>query len=112
MDEGVSINKYHVAAKEDRTWNNIVFQSRHEMLEYIPFTILEKSGIIYDLKRQVPYDLIVNGKLTGHYIADWTCIDADGRLSVYDAKGYRDKYYKFKKKVWEACYPSLRIIEL
>ena len=107
-----------VAPKEDRTWNNIVFDSKWEMQQYINFTLLEKQGIIRDLKRQVVFPLHAIRNHTGEriqiskYIADWTCIDESGMLRVYDAKGWRTAEYKRSKKWFEWEYWPLYIVEL
>lgn len=102
--------RYKVAKKEDRTWNNIVFDSKHEMEEFIPFTLLEKAGTVTELKRQVRFCLNVNGKHICDYIADWTCRDLDKRLCVYDAKGHETAEFVIKRKLFEACFPSLRLV--
>lgn len=105
-----------VAPAEDRTWNGIVFDSKHEMSEWIKFESLEKAGAITELQRQVQFDLhaVTPGgmkvKITS-YTADITCKDRAGKLCIYDPKGYRTPRYTLIKKWFEAEY-GLRIVEL
>lgn len=69
-----SFNKYKTAAKEDRTWNGIVFDSKLEMRIYKHLTTLVSPERI---QRQVPYELVPkqvgpSGKkyLPVRYVAD------------------------------------------
>lgn len=101
-----------VAPKEDRTADGIVFASKREMGEYLKLKMLEKAGIIRNLNLQVRFKLHANGCHVCDYIADFTCMDQDDRLCVYDAKGMKTEMYKLKKKLFHANYPMLRIVEL
>lgn len=82
------------------------FDSRKEYNRYIELLIYQESGVIQDLKRQVPFvicDKVINeeGKVLqreSKYIADFTYIK-DGELVVEDAKGFRTDLYKLKKKL-------------
>lgn len=87
------------------------FDSRKEERRYNELLILERSGIITDLKRQVPYELIPSQRESGKvieraciYKADFTYIQ-DGGLVVEDVKPYsKGKFYctpefKIKKKL-------------
>ncbi len=46
------------------------------------------------------------------YEADFVVTEKDGTLRVYDAKGHRTAMYILKKKLFEANYPTLRIVEI
>lgn len=82
------------------------FDSRKEFNRYLELLIYQESGVIQDLKRQVPFvicDKVINeeGKVLqreSKYIADFTYIK-DGELVVEDAKGFRTDLYKLKKKL-------------
>ena len=82
------------------------FDSRKEYNRYLELMIYQESGVIQDLKRQVPFVICnkvtdENGKTIqreSKYIADFTYLK-DGKLVVEDAKGYRTDLYKLKKKL-------------
>lgn len=104
--------RYKVAAKEDRTADGVVFDSEHEMNQYLKLKMLYRAGTITDLELQPRFPLVVNGVKVCEYVADFRCTDVSGRISIYDAKGHRDALYKLKYKLFHALYPDLRIIEL
>lgn len=102
--------------------NGEVFDSRHEYVRWLELKLLEKSGAISDLKRQVPYELIpvqrepstryykkgrkkgepVPGKVIEQaviYIADFVYKDHNGKTVVEDTKGVRTKDYIIKRKL-------------
>jgi hypothetical protein len=124
-------NKYHVAPAEERTVDGIVFHSKREAQHYIQFRALEKGGAIQKLEIQVPFALCAHGGLKhGHglayaeyeptappvpiakYIADFVVTERDGSIRIYDSKGFRTPEFKLKKKLFEANYPYLRIVEI
>lgn len=104
--------RIRVAPKEDRTADNIVFASKHEMQQYLYFKALERAGVFHDLKLQVPFDLVVNGRKVCRYIADFVCWDREGRQCIYDAKGMRTEVYRLKANLFHALHPDLRIVEV
>lgn len=82
--------------------DGITFDSRKEAARWQELRWMEQCGIIYDLRRQVPYVLI-----EGHrgqyrterkrvYIADFVYIE-DGQEIVEDCKGVRTDTYKLKR---------------
>lgn len=101
-----------VAPAEDRTYQGIAFHSKREMFDFIKLAALERSGIVTELKRQVPFPIVVNGIIVCKWVADFTCLDLKGQIQVYDSKGMRTEMYKLKSKLFHACYPHLRIVEL
>lgn len=55
----------------------------------------------------------VNGSLICSYVADFTYTDnKTEKLVVEDVKGYRTDVFKIKKKLVEATYKPLKIIEV
>lgn len=122
--------RYKVAAKEDRTADGIVFDSRKEMIDYVNiFRPLINSGITVKLQVRFPlwahpgvhYDdmnLSVRQYHDGapvkvaEWIADFVVVEKTGPPRIYDSKGHRTAIYKLKKKFFEACYPKLRIVEI
>lgn len=101
-------NKYY--AIKTRTSDGLVFDSHKEARRWEQLLVLEKSGEISGLQRQVEYELIPNQyetvarfgkdnkrlkdqtKLVERrmaYIADFVYTDSMGELVVEDAKGYK-----------------------
>jgi hypothetical protein len=106
-----------VAPKDQRTYEGIVFASKHEMEQYLYMRALEKSGVWKELRRQVRFPLhATNAKgetqVISHYVADFTALDREDKLGVFDAKGYRTASYRIAKKWFEWEYWPLRIVEL
>jgi hypothetical protein len=117
------------------TVDGITFASKKEAQRYEVLKVLEKSGIISDLRMQVPYLLIpeqkapetwvpykrpVNGQLgrwkPGRtleracvYVADFVYTQ-DGETVVEDVKGRRTKEYIVKRKLLLKVY-GIRIKE-
>ena len=97
--------------------DGVVFDSKKESRRYQELKLLEKSGDIRNLQRQVKYILIPaqrekdqygprgglkRGKLLENecaYIADFVYRDKSGVLHVEDTKGYRTKDYIIKRKL-------------
>lgn len=93
------------------------FDSKHELSRYLELRLLERSGEITGLKRQVKFELIptqrepdaygkrggvVKGKVIEHgvnYIADFVYKDKQGKIVVEDTKGMRTKEYVIKRKL-------------
>ena len=100
----VSGNKYH---NERLTIDGEKFDSKKEYRRYEELKLLERTGLISDLRRQVPFELvprqIANGKVVERavkYIADFTYRE-NGQLVVEDVKSdaTRTDAYKIKKKL-------------
>ena len=94
------------------------FDSDKEKNRYYELKLMERAGIIHDLKRQVHFQLTPvvrepdiigprGGRKPGkvimkksEYIADFTYYDTEtGRFIVEDCKGYRTQEYVLKKKL-------------
>ncbi len=104
-----------------KTADGIVFDSQREACRWEELRLLERSGAITELKRQVKYEIIPaqyevyerfskdgNRLKPGtrlverkaEYIADFVYNDAKtGELIVEDAKGIRTKDYILKRKL-------------
>lgn len=50
--------------------NGMVFDSGHEARRYTELELMQAAGQIRNLRRQVPYDMVVNGQHICTYIAD------------------------------------------
>ena len=92
-------NKYGAKKITDPATGD-VFDSKKEFIRWCELRILERSGIISDLKRQVKYELIPkqDGERVCTYIADFV-YHQDGKLVVEDCKGFRTDSYKIKRKL-------------
>ena len=106
-------NKYR---SQKVTINGEVFDSKREAARYQVLLMLQRTGVISDLKRQVKYVLIpaqrINGKVVERecaYKADFVYIQ-DGVTVVEDAKGMRTKDYIIKRKLMLEKY-GIRIFE-
>lgn len=86
------------------------FDSRHEAQIYLYLKQQQTEGNITQLSLQVPFILqdkyTINGKTVRaiKYIADFTFINSDLELEVWDAKGVKTPTYKLKKKIFEYRY--------
>ena len=88
----------------------IKFDSKREAQRFQHLRLMERAGLISDLKLQVPIPLIGQyGPLKGAsgraltYRADFTYIDTStGKLIVNDAKGFETTAYKLKKAILAA----------
>ena len=82
------------------------FDSLAESRRFAELSRLHRLGVITDLRRQVPYELIPaqydeEGKILERaviYKADFT-YERDGALVVEDAKGVQTKDYVIKRKL-------------
>ena len=107
-------HKYHIAEKQDRTYSDgTVFASKKEMDRWHLLRMVEKSGEIKDLKRQVPFILQEEfiSKQWGEqkpiiYIADFVYKNITFRKNlpnfdvVEDVKGIKTRDYNNKKKIF------------
>lgn len=94
--------KYH---SKRTAVDGIVFDSKREAQRYTELTMMERSGYISELRRQVKYELIPSQRRNGRvversvaYVADFTYIE-DGVLVVEDVKGFRTADYIIKRKL-------------
>ena len=92
------------------TVDGIVFDSVREARHWVELQAFESSGQIHKLKRQVPYELHVNGIKVCKIIPDFEYWIGD-QLIVADSKGMRTPMYNLKKKMLAAEY-GLDILEM
>lgn len=85
--------------------DGITFPSKLEAKRYGELRMLERSGAITALQRQVPFDLKVNGHLICRYIADFTYTQTTtGEIVCEDAKGVMTPAFRLKAKLMEAVH--------
>ena len=82
-----------------------VFDSQKEARRYRDLVLLQRTGQISNLKRQVRYELIPTQRIGGKvvekscvYIADFVYTE-NGETVVEDTKGFRTKDYIIKRKL-------------
>lgn len=93
------------------TVDGIVFDSRREAKRYAELKLMERAGVIRDLKRQVRYELIPAFDAGGKhyrptsYVADFVYTDCKTGVEVVeDCKGYRTDVYRLKAKMFAHKY--------
>lgn len=102
-------------------YDGYTFDSKKEAIRWAELKLMERSGQITDLKRQIRFDLIpmlreesteryVRGPKKGqlkpgkilerptYYIADFVYTE-DGKTVAEDAKGFKTKDYMLKRKM-------------
>ena len=103
------------------------FDSKRECLRWQELKLMERAGKIWDLRRQVRFELIPEQRLADtlgpkggrrrgkllekavFYVADFVYYEGGkpsegGRLVVEDAKGHRTREYIIKRKIMLARY--------
>lgn len=76
------------------------FDSERELRRWKELKLLEHSGVIKNLRRQVKYRLIPRAGSSREisYIADFV-YDQGGKEVIEDSKGFRDRVYKIKRRL-------------
>ena len=80
------------------------YRSKRERDAHIQLLLMQKAGLISDLRREVPFVLAPPVKFSGdkrakpalRYVADFTAM-RNGAFCVFDAKGVRTAAYKIKR---------------
>lgn len=108
------MNKYH---NKNTVVDGILFDSRKEAHRYGELKLLEKIGLIRNLKRQPRYLLQekFTHQLTGckhraiEYVADFEYEEL-GKVIVEDVKGIQTDVFKLKAKLFDYKYPDLTLL--
>lgn len=86
--------------------DGIAYDSKKEAKRGGELLLMQRAGMIHNLRRQVKYELIpaqyVDGKCVEracNYVADFIYIDDQGNTVVEDTKGFRTKDYIIKRKL-------------
>ena len=92
-------------AKKVTTATGQTFDSIREYQRFCELSLMQRAGVISDLKCQVKFDLIPSQRIDGKvvekpctYIADFVYTE-NGKKVVEDAKGMKTKEYRIKKKL-------------
>ena len=101
-------------------FDGLVFDSKHEAMRWRELALLQRSGEIADLQRQVKYILIPaqvdeDGKIAERavsYVADFVYRDMrSGETVVEDAKGMHTRDYIIKRKLMRYVH-GIKIMEV
>lgn len=79
------------------------FDSIAEYRRWIDLRRMFKLGLVTELRRQVPYPIVVNGVTVGKYVADFVYTTTI-RTIIEDVKGVDTPLSRFKRKCVEALY--------
>lgn len=79
------------------------FDSQREALRYQALKQMQRDGEIKKLRRQVKFDLTVNGVRVGFYKCDFAYVER-GKEITEDVKGFPTPVYRLKKKLMKAIY--------
>lgn len=100
--------------------DGIRFDSQKEGIRYKELKLLERAGLIKDIKLQTTFELQPSFDKNGNkfraitYRADFDYITKDGKHIIEDVKSHitKTEVYKIKKKMFEYKYPELTIKEI
>lgn len=101
--------------------DGIEFQSKKESLRYKELKLLERAGLIKELKMQTSFELQPSFKKNGKtiraitYKSDFDYYTKDGRHILEDIKSpatAKDKTYVIKKKMLMYKYPNIEFREI
>ena len=89
------------------------FDSKAEKDRYLELLMLQKSGQLKNLRRQVVYELLpaAYGEQAVTYKADFV-YETGGKTIVEDYKGFQTAAYKIKRKLFKQKYPDLVFSEV
>lgn len=90
-------NKYNA---QKAVVDGITFDSKKEAKRYSELKLLVQSGVITNLRLQVPYILYSKSQYGGvrKYLADFVYIE-NGKEIVEDVKGHKTKEYSLKRRM-------------
>ena len=100
--KGTTYSKYNA---KRTTFNGRTYASKKEAKRSAELHLLEKAGLISELKEQVPYILIdksEHGRAI-KYVADFVYIE-NGKQVVEDTKGFKTDVYRLKKRLMAERY--------
>lgn len=87
------------------------FDSKFEFAKYNELILLERAGLISNLKRQVKIPLLCDEARIS-YIADFVYFDTKrGCIIIADAKGFKTEVFKIKKKILLSMYKNIEFLE-
>jgi|PlaIllAssembly_1097288.scaffolds.fasta_scaffold07161_4 hypothetical protein len=85
--------------------DGIRFASKAEGRSYMDFRMMQQLGEIQWFIRQPSFDL--PGQIK--YRADFLVVEKDGRVRVFDTKGFRTKEFDLKMRLMKEAYPKVEV---
>ena len=83
------------------------YDSKKESRRARDLKLMEKAGLISDLREQVPFELVPKqqGERSVKYLADF--VYREGKMMIVeDVKGLRTQSYIIKRKLFKLKYPE------
>lgn len=93
--------------------DGVSFASKKEAARYSALRLLERAGEIAELRRQVRFPLMVNGKVVGHVVPDFVYRER-GQVVCEDVKSEATitPMFKWKAKHFAAQYGfEIRVVQ-
>lgn len=87
--------------KTELNW--LHFDSTGEYRRFCELVLMEQTGIIRHLQRQLPIEIRINNRAVGKYVCDFV-FNQDGKMVYEDFKGHDTPLSRFKRKCVEAMY--------
>jgi hypothetical protein len=86
--------------------DGVRFASRAEAKRHAYLQVMQRAGLISDLKLQPRFPLVVNGIKVGTYVADFSYVDKERGHVVEDVKSpaTRTNVFLLKKRLMLACH--------
>lgn len=86
------------------------FHSKAEALQWVALRLLEKGGLIRELRRQVPFTLVDKavGQRATVYVVDFTFVEG-GRLIALEVKGVMTRVAALKIKLFKVKFPDIEL---
>lgn len=116
------MNKYETWWNKANKYKNkpvvidgIRFDSQKEGIRYKELKLLERAGLIKEIKLQTSFELQPSFSKNGNkfraitYRADFDYITKDGKHIIEDVKGIQTDVFKLKHKLFEYHYPELEL---
>ena len=102
------VNKYNVAAKKDRYYAGVFYDSLAEMKYAMNLDFLKDCGQVEKWEYHTVYELEVDGENFGSYELDFKVFYSDGTIKYIDVKGNKDglpwRMYLLKKGLMKLIY--------
>lgn len=109
-DGGPTTHKY--GAKRTDCASGHSHPSKAEAKRCNDLAMLERCKLISELMQQPKFPCVVAGVKICTYVADFSYRDERGELIIEDVKGQPTPVYRLKKKLVEALYPNVKIMEV
>lgn len=92
--------------------NGITYDSKREANRHQELLLMERAGLVRELRSQVQFELVPGVRIEGEkrarppmrYTADFVYLDESGAMVVEDAKGMQTKDYRMRKHLMKAVH--------